>query len=178
MEYVVRQEGGEPEPWAVLRLRPDLALTMPDPQRAEGFWRDLYRATGLAALPRASTLLRGLTTGAFDLAEPDPRQGSNVLACPRPDAVFKRVAGRRYTHAEALGFVRDKLRGVHLISWIEEAFPRRLAPGEIVHRYYVDRGHVYLIRHHWAAGRALFLAQPSQEALPLMASQAWRRHAA
>lgn len=177
VEYVVRCEGGEPEPWAVLRLRDDRAITMADPQRAESFWRDLYRATGLSSLPHASTLTRGLSTGAFDLAAPDGESGRNVLACTRPDTPFKRVAGRRYTHGEALAFVRDKLRGVHLITWIEEAFPRKLPAGEVVHRYYLDRGNVYLVRHHWAAGKALFLAQPSQEALPLMASQALRRAA-
>lgn len=175
VEYVVRCDGDEPQPWAVLRLREERAVTMPDPQRAEAFWRALYRDTGLVSLPRASTLTRGLSTGAFDLAAPDPSSGRNVLACPKPDAVFKRVAGRGYTHDEALAFVRDKLRGVHLISWIEEAFPRKLPTGEVVHRYYMDRGHVYLVRHHWVAGKALFLAQPSQEALPLLASQALRR---
>lgn len=177
VEYVVRHEHGEPQPWAVLRLRDDRAITMADPQRAEAFWRDLYRTTGLASLPRASTLTRGLSTDAFDLGSPEPGRGRNVLACPRPETVFKRVSGRPYTHGEALALIRDKLRGVHLISWIEEAFPRKLPTGEIVHRYYLDRGHVYLVRHHWAAGKALFLAQPSQEALPLLASQALRRAA-
>lgn len=178
VEYVVRcDEAGEPQPWAVLRLRDDLALTMADPQRAESFWRDVYRATGLASLPRASTITRGLAFGSFDLASPIAGAGRNVLACPKPDTVFKRVAGRRYTHRDALELVREKLRGVHLISWIEEAFPRKLPAGEIVHRYYLDRGHVYLVRHHWAAGKSLFLAQPSQEALPLLASQALRRAA-
>ncbi len=177
IEYVVRCEGDEPQPLAVLRLRDDRAITMADPQRAEAFWRDLYRSTGLPSLPRASTLTRGLATGAFDLSAADPGRGRNVLACPRPETVFRRVAGRPYTHAEALAFVRERLRGVHLISWIEEAFPRKLATGEIVHRYYLDRGHVYLVRHHWAAGKLLFLAQPSQDALPLLASQALRRAA-
>lgn len=168
VEFIVRREGDEPLPWAVLRLRPDLAVTLPDPQRAESFWRDLYRTTGLAALPKAGTITRGL----------DPLgPGTNVFACAKPEVVFKTVTGRRYTHEEALGFVRASLRGVHLISWLEDAFPRRLPPGEVVHRYYVDRGHVYVVRHHWVQGKTLYLAQPSAEALPLMASQAIRRAA-
>lgn len=168
IEFIVRREGEEPLPWAVLRLRPDLAVTLPDPQRAESFWRDLYRATGLATLPRAGTLSRGL----------DPLgPGTNVFACAKPGVVFKTVTGRRHTHEEAVSYVRAGLRGVHLISWLEDAFPRRLPAGEVVHRYYVDRGHVYVVRHHWEQGKALYLAQPSAEALPLMASQALRRAA-
>lgn len=179
VEYVVRVEPGddEPRPWAVLNLRPELAVTLPSPQRAESFWRDLYRAQNLATLPRASALLRGLDTGSFDLAAPAPGAGLNVLACPRPETVWKKVRGRRFTHEEALSFVRAGLRGVHLIAWIEEAFSRRPPAGEVVHRYYLDRGHVYLLRHHWAAGKTLFLARPSEAALPLLATSRWRRAA-
>jgi hypothetical protein len=177
VEYVVRAEGGDVQPWAVLNMRADLAVTLPSPQRAESFWRDLYRAQNLASLPKASALLRGLDTGAFDLTDAAPTAGRNVLACPRPDTVWKKVRGRPFTHADALSFVRAGLRGVHLIAWIEEAFSRRLPAGEVVHRYYVDRGHVYLLRHHWAGGKTLFLARPSDEALPLLASHVYRRAA-
>lgn len=180
VEWIVRVDAAtdEPLPWAVLKLRADLAVTMPDPQRAEGFWRDLYRGTGLAGLPKASTLLRGLAPRSFDLSAPDAGRGLNVPECSRPDTVFKTVTGRRWTHAEALRLVREGLRGVHLISWLEEAFPRRLEDGEVVHRYYLDRGHVYVVRHQGREPKRLFLAQPSDEALPLLASQAWRRRAA
>jgi hypothetical protein len=183
VEWIVRHDpdapaGEELQPWAVVRLREDLAVTLADPKRAESFWRDLYRAHGVATLPRASALTKGLAPSAFDLRAPDPAAGRNVLACTRPDAVWKKVAGKRLTHRDALSFVRQGLRGVHLIAWIEEAFPKKLPAGEVVHRYYVDRGHVYLLRHHWAHGKRLYLAQPSAEALPLLASDRITRLAA
>lgn len=158
------------KPYGMFRLRPQDGKPLPDPKKdlPESFWAALYREHGLVKLLPASRVL-ATTFGAWDPRGGSPERGRNRVVAQNPGFNWKRVRGRRYTHADLLELLRRHLPGPERIAWIESAIPDALTPGEIVHRYYLDTGRrLWLVRHHWSRGKSLHKAHTSEEAKRLL----------
>jgi hypothetical protein len=153
------------QPFGLIRYRPSEAQTLVRPQQVRVAWATLSRRHGLRRVPDASALA---PRGGFRAHDPraggSPAEGLNVLAGPRGAKTTAR-GGRRIGYPELLDILRGVLDVREAIAWIEESVPADPGPEEIVHRYYLGRGpEVYLVRH-TEAGRQLFKAILSAEAV-------------
>jgi hypothetical protein len=157
------------KPYGMFRLRSGDGAPLPRQEELpEAFWAALYREHGLVKILPAARVLSPRTS-AWDARRNDPAAGRNRATPLNPDYNFKRVRGRRYTHADLLAILCRHLRGPERIAWIEGAFPEALEAGQIVHRYYLDASRrLWLVRHHWARGKSLHRAHTSEEAKQLL----------
>lgn len=161
LEYVVAvPEGNHPEDhraYAVFRLRPELALPLVDRREIDRRLQLWYGA--YASLPGPRSLLERPESP--DLRDDDPPAGLHRLRAPEREPA---VPGR-FPTAEVLDIARRELAGPELVSWLEEAFrvpPRR---GRVEHRYYMDAtAALWLVRED-PAGKTLYRAETSTEAL-------------
>ena len=157
------------QPYGMFRLRAGDGQPLPRQEDLpEAFWAGLYREHGLVkVLPAARLLAPG--SGSWDARTNGFEAGRNRARALHPDYNFKRVRGRRYTHADLLAILCRHLSGPERIAWLEGIFPDALPRGHIVHRYYLDSARrLWLVRHHWAAGKLLHRAHTSQEARQLL----------
>lgn len=158
------------KPYGMFRLRTGDGQPLPRAgELPEDFWATLYREHGLVKLLPAARVLDPRGWEAWDPRRNGPDAGRNRVVPQHPDYTFKRARGQRYTHADLLEIVRRHLRGPERIAWLEAAFPEQLAPGQIVHRYWLDAARrIWLVRHHWARGKQLHRAHTSEEAKALL----------
>lgn len=140
------------------------SVEMVDLQKEEEFWKTLDQAYGLVTIPKAKKMV------AAGFKSYDPKGagtvGNNRVAPDEPDKIFKEVGERKFTQHDMLEILRAELSMPQKIAWIEEAFPDKPPAGEIIHRYYLDvTKQVYLVRHHHAEGKSLFIAETDEDAL-------------
>jgi len=161
VEYLTRIDAADVgteryEAFGLFRLREREAQKLPDLRHATHVWEALERDLGLRALPRARSLLRATGTG------PGATSTHRIVGGSRS---FCTSHGPRVAHTELLDWLRATLSAPEKIAWMEGAFDQPIAPGQVVHRYYIDaRRQAWLVRHHWHHGRQLFQAQTSAEA--------------
>lgn len=186
MEFVTRLDAAAAgtedfEPFGVVQLRDPVArLPLPPIPEVEAFWASFREVHGLRRVPVAADLITR-EFGAHDSRRGTPaRAGANVIRARRDADGCRRVDGRVLPPSRLLELVVAALRGPQLVAWIEGAFAEAPGLGEIAHRYYLDdKGQLYLVRHHWRAGKELFLTQTHAAALRLCReSGAFRRGSA
>jgi hypothetical protein len=122
----------------------------------------LEQAHGLPGLASIQTFKSDFT--AYSGSSGDSELGRNVVTADAAGA--ESFGERRLKAPELLELLRVELTMPQKIAWLESAFAGPLVEGEIVHRYYLDvTKQVYLVRHHWAEGKALIMAETDEEAL-------------
>jgi hypothetical protein len=140
------------------------SLPIVDLQKEEEFWKTLDQTYGLVTIPKLKKICPDGFV-AFDTSAASG-DGSNTITPKEGVKVFKEVGDRRFTQADMLEVLRGEMTMRQKIAWIEEAFDKAPAEGMINHRYYLDvTKQVYLVRHHFSEGKALFLAETDEDAL-------------
>ncbi|MGE0712277.1 MAG: hypothetical protein AB7N76_32595 [Planctomycetota bacterium] len=167
VEFVTRldeQDAGTEnyKPYVLFKPKGE-AVPLVDLQKEEDLWKTLDQTYGLVTIPKLAKMMDGFS--AFDTSSASGK-GVNDVFAKEGDKVFKEVGDRRFTMADMLEILRNELNMRQKIAWIEEAFDKAPADGQIHHRYYLDvTKQVYLVRHHHSEGKALFLAETDEDAL-------------
>lgn len=164
VEYLIaldpRDAGSERfRPFARVDLDPARARPWPELARCEALAAALRASQGPLALPKAKTMLPARTW-----AHHPERGGSglNRVAPPPGRDFFRWSAGRSYSYADMLEVIRHALDDAERIAWVEGAFKRPPAAGEVVHRYYLGaRLRPWIVRHE-AEAKRLFAGEPSR----------------
>lgn len=147
--------------FGAFRIRPADARPLLELPQAREVWKRLRRGWGLDALP-AVERLNVERWSAFDPATGQEAGGRNRVRASGASGTFRRVRERSFAYVEVLEILRNALEMPERIAWIEGAFQEPLAPGQVVHRYYLDTDvRPWLVRHHWARGKQLFAAELS-----------------
>lgn len=169
VEFVTRLDEADAgtenyKPYVLFRPKGE-GTPLADLQKDEDFWKTLDQTYGLITIPKLKKLVAG-DFGSFDGRKEGAQgvDGYNRITPGEPDKVFKEVGDKAFTMNEMLDILRQELRMPQKIAWMEEAFAE--PPAEITHRYYLDvTKQVYLVRHHPAEGKTLFIADTDEAAL-------------
>lgn len=128
---------------------------IPELRRDRALAKRLEHKYGLDRLPHAAKM-----------APPSFVAGLNRLRPPATPKPLRKVRGRCYYFTDLLEILRSELTGPQKIAWIEEALPPPPPHSPIVHRYYLDaKKQAYLVRDHRGAGKRLYVARTSEEAI-------------
>ncbi len=142
---------------------------LPEVRRDRALAKRLETKYGLERLPHAGKM-----------SPPSFGPGLNRLRPPASTRPLRKRNGRSWFFSDLLEILRTELTGPQKIAWIEEAIPPPPPHSPIVHRYYLD-GHkqAYLVRDHRGAGKRLYVARTSDEAIDpcLLSTRAHRRRA-
>lgn len=161
LEYVVRAAAGEAlQAVGAFDLRRPLArLPLPWSPRAERGWRRFLARHDLTAVPSAEALL-SRALGAYRPRDPaGPGAGRNHLGASRRARPAPRRRGEPLAPGALVALLCRELRGPHWVAWAEEAIAAPGVGDELVHRYYLRRDGLFLVRHDGAAGKWLFRAR-------------------
>ncbi|MGE0706596.1 MAG: hypothetical protein AB7N76_05725 [Planctomycetota bacterium] len=170
VEFLARldreDEGSEDyKPYGLFRLEKRHAERLPVLEQQGDLWATLADVYGLSALPNVHAMA-SRRFDAFDPRYESRAAGLNAIDPPKSAKAFVRAARRHFSYADVLEILRAEMSSAEKIAWLEEAFETPPAPGEVVHRYYLDRGkQAWLVRHHWSEGKRLFRAQTNEDAL-------------
>jgi hypothetical protein len=168
VEYVTRLEEKDTgtenyKPYVLFKLKGS-SLPLVNINEQIELWQNLNQIHRLESMPDCVELVSSFSS--FDPKVGDKSAGANSVTPNNGDHIFTTVGARNYTYDDMVDILRHEMTNSQKIAWIEQAFTAALSEGTIVHRYYIDvTKQVYLVRHHWSEGKALYLAQRDEEAL-------------
>ncbi len=141
-------------------------LPLIDLSKEDDLWESLEQSYGLDAIPRLKDIFQGQWNAYDPKKNDDAKTGLNIVKPTQAAKEFKKVGDHTFTMEDMYLILGNDMRLPQKIAWVEQAFTEPLPEGEIVHRYYLDvTKQLFLVRHHWKDGKALYAAETDEKAL-------------